>query len=322
MKKIYENENEILSLFNEGYNSVQIAAKLNKPKSYYKTVLRVFKKNNLQPRNNRLKLTEKDINNICNMYKSGMTQIDILQLFTQIKSEKTINDILKKNEVTLRRVGQQEIVKKHDYFEVIDSEAKAYFLGLIMADGCISKGWNNNYNVVQIGLKMKDKYLIEKFIKEINFCGKPYEESIEQKSSHSDFKSSDGFFSIRFTDNKMSSDLNKLGIVPNKTGKESLPCLSKELMPHFIRGLFDGDGSVFITNNKYLRISLYSSKKMCDDLISLFNLNNKVYKTKGVYFISTQNIDLIKQFYDYMYNDCNIYMIRKKEIFDNYYNNL
>lgn len=320
MKYNYENEDKILQLFQEGYNSVQIAEKLNKPKCYYRTVLRVLKKNELKPRNNRLKLNEKNIENICTMYKAGMTQIEILKFFPVILCEKTINDILKRNNISLRRVGHKEVIENHNYFEVINTEEKSYFLGLLMADGCITKDYNKEYNVVSLGLKSQDKYLIEHFIKQLGFTGKPYIQSKEQKSK-STFESSDGFFTISFLDRIMTEHLNKLGIVPNKTGQETLPKLSGDMMPHFLRGFFDGDGSVFISNDKYLRVALYSSEKMCKDILDLLNLNDrKIYPTQGVYFISFQKRDIVENFYHYIYDNCTIYMKRKKDKFDSFFN--
>ena len=47
-----------------------------------------------------------------------------------------------------------------NYFEVIDTEEKAYWLGFIYADGCIS---NDNKQQLIIELCKQDKIVLEKF---------------------------------------------------------------------------------------------------------------------------------------------------------------
>lgn len=57
-----------------------------------------------------------------------------------------------------------------NYFEKIDTEDKAYFLGFIMADGCILK----NRNTLKIIIHKKDKHILEDFSKCIDFKGSIY----------------------------------------------------------------------------------------------------------------------------------------------------
>ena len=63
---------------------------------------------------------------------------------------------------------------------------------------------------------------------------------------------------ISVRSNLLVNDLNKYGIIKNKTYKTShLPSIAPEMLPHFMRGLIDGDGSIyktsFINNNNGIR---------------------------------------------------------------------
>ena len=117
----------------------------------------------------------------------------------------------------------------------------------------------------------------------------------------------------------MSNDLLKYGIVPHKTGKEYISNLiPKEYLNHFIRGCFDGDGSVFISNN-YLRVAYYGSHQICQEILNIFACKNKVYDKTNVSFFSIQNKKFVLKFYNYIYKDATIFMKRKKIKFDNYF---
>lgn len=55
-----------------------------------------------------------------------------------------------------------------NYFEKIDSEDKAYFLGLLYADGCNSTSATQNHASIVLNLQEGDKEILEKFMKYIN----------------------------------------------------------------------------------------------------------------------------------------------------------
>lgn len=309
------NEKEICKLFEQGLNSVEITKYYNMNKHNYKTITKILKNNGYNPSRKRLLYSIEDEKEICRLYKEGKTQLEILSLFKdKINVEGTIRNILIKNNIKRRRTGTRSAIKNHDYFQDIDTEKKAYFLGLIMADGCVME--SSKGKTVYLGLKLKDKYIIDEFAKEIGFTGKLYIESKEEKSKRS-FKSSDGFCMIRFISEKMFNDLSKYGIIPRKTSKEYIPeNISNEMIYHFIRGCFDGDGSVFVSKN-YLRIAYYGSHKICQDILNKIHCNNKVYNKKTVSFFCIQNKATVNKFYNYIYKDASIYLKRKKDIFDN-----
>lgn len=193
-----------------------------------------------------------------------------------------------------------------DYFESIDNEHKAYWLGLITADGCV-RNKDNHYSI-SISLKKEDKYLLELFLNDIESNSKIY------------INNRDICYARVFS-KKMFNDLNKLGIKPRKTGNEEIPILNKELYRHFVRGFFDGDGTIFKKHNrKRHKCSIgfvCMNKKFIDDLLILIknNININIpnfYKSqKNVYEPKTESFDKCLKFVEWIYYDSTIAMIRK-----------
>jgi len=119
----------------------------------------------------------------------------------------------------------------------------------------------------------------------------------------------------------LADKLIALGCVPNKSLTLTFPPVSiipNSLLSHFIRGVFDGDGSISIKNNKYLNISITS----CEDFIQPLReylLNKLNIETKHYYRYShTNTVQMMitstpsaKKFLQWMYQDANYYLTRK-----------
>ena len=128
---------------------------------------------------------------------------------------------------------------KHDFFKIIDSEEKAYFLGLLYADGYnYTKGKSK---FVSLRLMEKDKDILEKF----NLCiGNPYNLSFYKKrqQQHSNV------IGLQINSKTFCDYLEKMGCPQTKTSILKFPKekqVPSHLVSHFIRGCFDGDGSVW-----------------------------------------------------------------------------
>jgi hypothetical protein len=297
-------------LFEEGYNTVLIAKQLKTSDSVIGGIL---KKHNLKARYNKYVLSLKDEKIICEMYLSGCTAKIILNKFSHIyKSENAIIDILKRNNIPIRSAGSYNKTKNHNCFENIDTEEKAYFLGLLLTDGCVMK--RKNHHVIILELKEEDKYIIEKFKMFVDTENNIiYSRKCNKLCIHSD---------------KMANDLAKYGIVPRKTFITELPIIDLDLMPHLIRGIIDGDGSVHeaFTKNKskkVLRVALYGTHKLCQQVLDFLGLEMTVYdkKDQHVSFFLTSRLDRTLFFYNYLYKDATIFLKRKKVIFDKYFAN-
>ena len=133
-----------------------------------------------------------------------------------------------------------------DYFEKINTEEKAYWLGFMYADGYICDN-SNRYGEDQFGITLSsvDEEHLNKFKKSINATNPISHEY--NKNGHDQAR-------ILMTSQKTVNDLIKQGCYKKKTLILEPPKqVPTELLWHFIRGFFDGDGSLTYhkIQNKY-----------------------------------------------------------------------
>ena len=108
--------------------------------------------------------------------------------------------------------------------------------------------------------------------------------------------------------------------MPNKSLTVKMPNLRSDLIRHFIRGYFDGDGCIYYANNERLRyeFSIVGGDDMLDAIndqmqqdISKYEINH----SKAVK-LSTANKNKIIAIYHYLYDNSNIYLRSKKEQYE------
>lgn len=116
-----------------------------------------------------------------------------------------------------------------NYFEKINTEEKAYWLGFIVSDGCIFGG-----NILHFTLKSSDKSHLEKFLKEIKYEG-----------AARDYFTTNGHWVCKVSINspKIYNDLLKYGITERKSLTiKPFKFKNKKLNIAYWRGIIDGDG--------------------------------------------------------------------------------
>jgi hypothetical protein len=137
------------------------------------------------------------------------------------------------------------MLKNEDFFSVIDTDEKAYWLGFIMADGNVSEN-KKGMNSVRIGLQISDENHLKKFCNAIG-TDKPILTSVNNSGRE--------YASIEISSDVMFNDLKLYGCVPRKTwGNTWVDLNNPEMQAAFIRGYFDGDGSI---SNNFEMNSLY-----------------------------------------------------------------
>jgi hypothetical protein len=253
------------------------------------------------------KLNEVDCNNICNEYLSGVSY-KILSKKYNI-STWSVGNILKKNNIKSR-------VRKYkcneNYFEKIDTNEKAYWLGLLCADGYVRKrkqfnGKHKQGGIVGISLKSGDEYLLEKLIVDLDSTYKL------TKQVKDDFLS----YKLEINSVKLADDLIKLGCIPNKSLKLLPPNLTDELINHFIRGYFDGDGSIGEYNGNF-KFTLLGTMELLTWVLDFFKKNGlktnpKIGRKKNIYSVqvnSKQDVELIKNI---LYSSSDDYFLKRKK---------
>ena len=208
-------------------------------------------------------------------------------------------------------LGYEKVIYKRkkysineDFFETW-SHDMAYVLGFWWADGCIHKG------LFSISQSLKDRYILEDIAKVMNFDG-----PIKEYNGK--------YGSLNIYCRNLVESVKALGGTENKSLTCSLPDIPEEFFPDFVRGYFDGDGSVFILKNGSTLSNFTSgsekfSMEFCE-MINLFilNLGAKRYKEKKNYFnirISSNGTRLLREF---MYSTpSGIFLKRKKIKLDN-----
>jgi len=192
-------------------------------------------------------------------------------------------------------------------FETIDTEEKAYWLGFLYADGSVGSSDNR----IELGLAEKDLKQIEKFR---DFIG------IMNKIS---YRSQTKSYRYCFKSVPCKADLIKQGCVPKKSlilkfpSEEQVP---KELIRHFIRGYFDGDGW-FTNTESCFQVGIIGTEDFIKGFlnsIEIQNKNNKIFDVhrkdgaKRYVFGAYQDV---LNFLNWIYQDSHVYLDRKHEYY-------
>ena len=123
------------------------------------------------------------------------------------------------------------------YFDQIDTPEKAYWLGFITADGCIGENAAGQPADLRIGLAVCDDGHLRKL------C-------IALGSNRPVLYYDDGAV-VTFGSRHLADSLGRLGVVPRKSLNETPWDGPPDLMPHYWRGLFDGDGTIFVSKGSW-----------------------------------------------------------------------
>lgn len=210
----------------------------------------------------------------------------------------------------------------YDYFNIIDTEDKAYWLGFIYADGYVSINKETNSGYVGIELQASDVEHLKKFNKSIsgNYQIKFYDKECNLSNNLNKHR----MCKIRIYSIDMVNDLINHGATSDKTYTMTLPSLNEELMPHFIRGFFDGDGCLYVSKNGRIRCHFDSvSTIFLEQLRKYFydnDINSYLYVSKhnegmykDLYRLEIAGTEYTKKFLQYIYQNCEIYLDRKYE---------
>lgn len=204
----------------------------------------------------------------------------------------------------------------HNYFDVIDTEEKSYWLGFLYADGYIRE--RKSGDSLEMKLSIKDKHHLESF----------------RKSIESNHKITDGFNNVKYKgkistshmssfaiySTKLVESIKTQGFHSRKTFTISNPNIDEEFTNHFIRGYFDGDGSFSFNPKKYIiKTQIVSASEEFQKFIinELKNNNIKINLYSGIK-LQIQNKMDNQKFYNYIYKNAKIYLERKKEKYEEF----
>lgn len=207
-----------------------------------------------------------------------------------------------------------------NYFEEIDTEEKAYWIGFILADGYILYDETKYTYILGIVLHQKDRIHLEKLNKELS-SNRPIFDSIAYSKKRNKFYERSF---IHVASKKLVSDLIKLGFTPRKSLTAKPIAVPLHLRRHYFRGLIDGDGCISHSLDKrdnkiYWKVNLVGTKDILEDF-SMFiasNLDCNVLEPrprKKIFSITYGGIDKPADVSKLLYEGSSIHLDRKKEL--------
>lgn len=229
------------------------------------------------------------------------------------------------DEFNIDRVGNglRKYKLHENYFDNIDTPNKAYVLGLMCADGC-------NYppkRTAFISLQESDREVLEKIKKELK-SEQPLKIIDQSKigDKRGNGYSYNNMCTFYIYSGHICHSLTNLGVVKNKSLVLEFPNINEELYSHFIRGYFDGDGSIYQNkNNNRITITFTSTENFCKKLKEI--LENKLDIYCGIYESSCHN-NITKvaslsgasaiKLLNWMYADADLYLQRKYNLYVEY----
>lgn len=207
-------------------------------------------------------------------------------------------------------MNQQYVYNK----KIFDSwnEKSAYLLGWLATDGCVQYVPNKRYG---LRWELSDLDAIE-MIKDILDSDYPI---------HKRNPGSGNLYSLYIRGKYITQRAINLGISPKKSLTLKFPPVPKKQIKHFLRGVFDGDGSAFFLNRKEGKVlgtkfcgaSKEFIQKIGEILREELEIIPKIYSENNDSFWTlrygaSESISLLK----YLYEDCQYFLKRKQEILD------
>ena len=318
-------QQEIDSIINDYVNGLTLVKTCKKYHHRESTIKDILIKNNIHVRNKseaskkveKIHVSKDIEDKIVENYLNGKGLISSGKDFG-IGPQKVRNILVSRN-IKIRSYSESASIsntlrKKYfcnlDYFKH-ENQKMAYILGFISADGSISL----EGNVLKISLARKDRELLEKIKNELEYTG-----------NIKDYTNSKGFdiSSLSITCKEYKEDLAKYNIVPQKTYTFSFPKnLNKKYWIDFIRGYWDGDGTICTAGKEAIRASLCGYRKeFLEDVLNFLEedfdipkVNIRMKKNSNTYYFQYSNNSTIKLYKALYYNDNVLCLERKKEKF-------
>lgn len=286
-----ESELEFLKDNINSMNKKELSIFLNKSVN---SINRMINRNNLLVEKGKKWTAEEE--NILKKYYPTARYEEFLPLIN--RSKKQI--MLKANKMGIKRISKDASEKRkytldENYFKVIDSPNKAYYLGWAFTDGNVI---SSQY---RIRLNSIDKEILEKMLIEFKSNSLIY-----QRGKNSE---------INICSKLFVKNLINLGCIYNKTYSIKFPQLPKNLIFDFLKGCFDGDGC-YVFTEKTKKISFCSASydfiKEISNILKLYGIKNYIYNNKNVYSLQFSSKNSLKIFLEKIINTDSDFLERKK----------
>lgn len=253
--------------------------------------------------------------NLQRMYYEGEMSTTEIASYYKVDNS-TISNNMRRMGFILRKVkaGSRANAKYNvdtTYFDNIDSGEKAYVVGYICSDGHVSK-----QDTLMFGLAKNDKQVLEMI-------------NASMKSDYPIFDYKDRYSGLNIHDTVLCQRLREIGITNNKSKlydfEKVVNSIPHEFINDFIRGLFDGDGSICIYYYPYFNKPTYhfgftGILKSVSFVHNYFDLGTKIVdEGNGIYTCVSSHTKKIIEAGHLMYDEASIYIPRKRETFERIY---
>jgi hypothetical protein len=263
--------------------------------------------------------------------------MDYKELYKEHVLGKSIKQLAEENNIARititrnwKKLGLETIIRRHgehsfdyNFFQNIDNQTKAYILGFTHADGSVRlKGIKYQIQeqdkeiLTYIKNSLKATYTVKSYpAKKVTIMGKKCQ--------------SNGYAILTLFSRETTRQLRELGFEDNKTFSIGFPhYIDDDLIRHFIRGSFDGDGGItFYTDKRYNRINgeafICGNSIYIDELKLFFEARGytptarQMGKIKVLRFFKHEEL---KSLYDFLYEDADFALNRKKKKFEQFLN--
>lgn len=246
---------------------------------------------------------------IIDLYKSGVSCVKIGNEFNL--NEQAVRRLLKDMDLLVDTKPYQKLID-HNWLDTIDNEVKAYYLGLLAADGWLEK------NSLFIDLQQKDQILLETLQQRIvPFIPLAFYKA--QKMNVNDK------VRLVITSKKWRERCEELSIGYRKslTMPDMIDNIPENVRHHFVRGYFDGDGTVGVylnkkLNKKFSRVQLLGTKEFLTGIHRAINIpvgTIRLNPKENIHRLTYSGKQRLFEINDYLYKEATIFLSRKKEKF-------
>lgn len=265
---------------------------------------------------------------VIDVYNKGYSvpQIIKMEQFEGLTLSK-IYSILSRFKVACRsnRINSRIYKLNHQFFKTIDDEEKSYWLGFIYADGYVAtKG-----SYIGISLSRRNREHLNKFARTLHT-----DYPIKDYMVSHGYKEGTAYCRLLVCSDTMKKDLCNKGVLTNKSLRLTFPSLQVvpvELLNHFIRGYFDGDGSLSNykrNHQKNFSIKICGTYEFLDSIKShleitlefdsLGSICKGKKNNKNNYYFSIGGNNQIAKVLNYLYKDTTVYLERKYLLYNEF----
>lgn len=118
---------------------------------------------------------------------------------------------------------------------------------------------------------------------------------------------------------RMAGDLARFGVVPRKSHHTFLPLLAEDLMPHLLRGLFDGDGTASRRADGQVLVGFCGSERLVAEvrmwlICRLGVSDNRVHENGTIRYVQWSHRSDVRRVARYLYGGGGPRLSRKYEL--------